>query len=281
MSPRITVIFATRNRRDELLATLERHRALPESPPLIVVDNGSTDGSPEAVRARFPEVEVVALGENRGGGARTVGAQHAATPYVAFSDDDSWWAPGSLARAVELLDHHPRLAVLAARVLVGSSEKLDRVCQEMADSPLGQEPGLPGPSVLGFVACGAVVRRDAFLAVGGFETRFGIGGEEELLALDLAAAGWGLAYVEDVVAHHYPSPQRDRPGRNRTQLRNALWSAWLRRPLPAALRCTVRLLRQPGAGAALGEALRGLPWALSRRRPVPPAVEAALCRLGH
>jgi hypothetical protein len=42
----VTVVIATRDRRDELLTTLGHLRALPERPPVIVVDNGSTDGSP-------------------------------------------------------------------------------------------------------------------------------------------------------------------------------------------------------------------------------------------
>ena len=99
-----------------------------------------------------------------------------------------------------------------------------------------------------------MVRRSAFLEVGGFDARLGVGGEEELLSVDLAARGWGLAYVDEVVAHHHPSPSRDLSGRRRVQMRNALWSAWLRRPLGGAARQTAHL-------AALAVHQRG------RRRP--------------
>ena len=213
-------------------------------------------------------------------------ATHARIPrYVAFSDDDSWWAPGALARAVELLERHPRLAVLAARVLVGPDERLDPVCREMARSPLPPAADLPGPSVLGFIACGAVVRRAAFLEVGGFDVRLGVGGEEELLSVDLAARGWGLAYVEEVVAHHHPSPSRDPSGRRRVQVRNALWSAWLRRPLGGAARQTAHLaalaLHQRGARSGILLALLGLPWVLRERRPVHPELEAELRTLAN
>jgi GT2 family glycosyltransferase len=223
---------------------------------------------------------VVGLRRNRGGAARTVGARLVDSPYVAFSDDDSWWAPGALSRAVELLDRHPRLAVLAARVLVGPEERLDPVCAEMAHSPLPPADDLPGPSVLGFIACGAVVRRSAFLEVGGFHARLGVGGEEELLAVDLAAGGWGLAYVDEVVTHHHPSPSRDPSGRRRVQVRNALWAAWLRRPLGGAARQTAQLaalaVHQRGASSGLLLAVLGLPWVLRERRPVPRELEAAL-----
>jgi GT2 family glycosyltransferase len=277
---RVSVVIATRNRGPELLRTLTRLQALHDLPPIVVVDNGSTDGTAELVRAHHPGVQVVGLRRNRGGAARTVGARLVDSPYVAFSDDDSWWAPGALSRAADLLDRHPRLAVLAARVLVGPVERLDPVCAEMAHSPLPAADDLPGPSVLGFIACGAVVRRAAFLEVGGFDVRLGVGGEEELLSVDLAARGWGLAYVDDVVAFHHPSPSRNPSGRRRVQVRNALWSAWLRRPLGGAARQTAHLaalaIHQPGASSGLLLALLGLPWVLRERRPVPRELEAAL-----
>jgi GT2 family glycosyltransferase len=277
--PRLAVVVVTRNRSGEIGRTLSALRALPERPRVVVVDNGSSDGTPASVRARHPDVEVIELGENLGCGGRTVGVRHVSEPYVAFSDDDSWWAPGSLARAAELFDRHPRLAVVAARVLVGADGRLDPVCAAMAASPLPAD-GLPGPAVLGFVACGAVVRRDAFLEVGGFDGRFGIGGEEELLALDLAAAGWALSYVDAVVACHDPSPARDPAGRRRVQARNALWAAWLRRPAAAAVRRSAGVLASgatdPAAWRGAVDAARGLPWVLRERRPVPGELAAAL-----
>jgi GT2 family glycosyltransferase len=198
---RVTVVVMTRDRWPDLRSSLPRHEA-----PVILVDNGSHDGTPDLVRSHFPGVEVVELGTNRGSVARNVGVERARTPYVAFADDDSWWAPGALERAADVLDEHPRLAVLAARMLVGVQERPDPICAMMRDSPLGRPDDLPGPSVLGFLACGAVVRREAYLAGGGFDDVVFFMGEEERLALDLAALGWGLAYVDEVVAGPGPAP---------------------------------------------------------------------------
>lgn len=285
MDPRISVVIATRDRRVSLDATLGHLGALAEAPRVIVVDNGSGDDTVAHVRSAHPGVRVIALGSNRGAAARTCGVELADTPYVAFSDDDSWWEPGALGRAADLLDAYPRLGLLAAHVLVGPSGRTDPTCLAMAGSPLEARVALPGPSVLGFLACGAVVRRSAYLEVGGFEARFGVGGEEELLAIDLASRGWGLAYAEQVVARHVPGASGPRPGRRRIQSRNALWSTWLRRPLSTVLRRTARLagdaVRDPAARAALGDALIGLPWVIRGRRPIPPEVERDLARLGH
>ncbi len=274
----VTVVVATRNRSASLAATLDRLRALPERPPVIVVDNASDDDTRQI--ARRHAVHLVRLDRNLGAAARTVGARRARTRHVAFCDDDSWWRPGSLSRAAALLDAHRRLGLLAGRVVLEPVGLDDPACAAMATSPLGREPDLPGPSVLGFVACGAVVRRDAFLAVGGFHERLGIGGEEALLAIDLARTGWGLAYVDDVVAHHAPAGRRDPAARRRVVERNRLWLAALRRPLGTAARCfggtAARSLADADARAALLRALGGLPWIARERRPVSAALEGRL-----
>jgi len=270
---RVTVVVMSHNRREELLCTLPRHEA-----PVILVDNGSGDETPAAVRAAMPSIEVIELPHNAGAVARNAGVEAAQTPYVAFADDDSWWAPGALRRAAGVFDGHPRLAVLAGRILVGEDRRPDDVSAHMATAPLGRSADLPGPDVLGFVACGAIVRRSAFLAAGGFDPVVHFPGEEERLALDLAALGWGLAYVDDVVAHHVPSPSRGNAGQRAVLIRrNALLTAVMRRPWPVVAAEMAKALA--AGGAERKGALAALPRlraAMARRRPVPPDVEAMI-----
>ena len=277
---RVTIVMITRDRRPEADRTLELLARLPERPRIIVVDNGSTDGTADMVAARHPDVSLIALEDNLASAGRTLGVRAATTPYVAFSDDDSWWEPGALQRAADLLDTHPTLALVAGHILVGADGHDDPVCEEMARSPLPRSTDVPGMPVLGFLAGMSVVRRDAYLAVGGFNQRVGVGGEEAWLAADLAAAGWQLSYVPDVVARHVPSAQRDPEGRRRTDLRNALWFAWTRRSPAAAGRATAGLLRSAPrdhvSARAVAEALRGWRWVARTRRPVPPHIAAAL-----
>src|SRR4051812_12429689 len=231
--PRISIVIITRDRCRDLLEALAHLRELPEAPRVIVVDNASQDGTADAVRREFPAVEVLALDENRGPAARNLGVQHATTPYVAFNDDDSWWEPGALSAAADLLDAHPHLALVNGHILVGPDQRPDPVCLEMAESPLPLEAGQPGRALLSFVACGAIVRRDAFLAVGGFHERLGVGGEEEIVGHRLALAGWQQSYVAEIVTHHHPSTERDHHSRRATQVRNALWTAWITPPAGA------------------------------------------------
>ncbi|MER7832900.1 glycosyltransferase [Streptomyces sp. NPDC095602] len=275
---RTTVVVITRDRRDQLLHTLDRLAALPERPHVVVVDNGSSDGTAGAVAARHPGVTLVSPGRNLGAVGRTLGARHARTPYVAFSDDDSWWEPGALAAAERLLDAHPRLGLVAATVRVGDEGRDDPLNAELAASPLGREHGLPGTRVLGFLACAAVARREAFLEAGGYHPVVFFAGEEQLLAYDLEACGWAVCHCPEVVAVHSPvGGVRD--GRRAVMRRNAVLTAWLRRPLSVAARRTGRLVadarRDPEAREALRGVLERLPAALRARRRLPPKVEAA------
>ena len=278
--PRVAIVVLTHNRREEVLRSLERHLHLPERPKIIVVDNASTDGTACAVSKHFPQVDVVSADRNLGAAGRTLGVRRAATPYVALCDDDTWWEPHSLSRAADLFDRHVRLAIVTGRVLIGAEEREDPVCQDLAHSPLPCEPDMPGPPLLGFLAGASVVRRSAFLQVGGFEPRLFIGGEEELLAVDLASRGWWLCYVPQLLVYHHPSAQRDSYCRRWHIVRNRLWFAWLRRPLASALRRTLWLARSESwDGIALrgfAAAFAGLPWVLRQRRVVPPQVEDRL-----
>ncbi|HEX7384106.1 MAG TPA: glycosyltransferase [Burkholderiaceae bacterium] len=278
--PRSTVVVLTHERAAEVERTLARLVELPERPRIVVVDNGSHDGTAGRIARRFPAVEVLRLAHNAGAAGRNAGAARVGTPYVAFCDDDSWWAPGALARAADLLDAHPRVAAVAARVLVGADERLDPTCAAMAASPLDSR-GLPGPALIGFMAGAVVLRTRAFRDAGGYEPRLVIGAEEELLGLDLAARGWRIVYADAVVAHHHPSPARDARARALLHARNRLWIAGLRLRPAAAWRESVDALRAAhGVRApALLAALGGLRWVLAERRPVPRQVEAMYRRV--
>ncbi|GGQ59982.1 glycosyltransferase family 2 protein [Streptomyces althioticus] len=280
--PRVGVVIATRNRSERLAVTLRHLTGLPERPEILVADNASTDDTRAMVARDFPHVRVLALTRNQGALARNHGVRALDTPYVAFADDDSWWAPGALDRAADLFDAHPRLGLVAARTLVGPENADDPLNDLLARSPLGPAADLPGVQVLGFLACASVVRRTAYLDAGGFHRVLFFGGEETCLAYDLAARGWGVSHCPDVVAHHHPATS-ERPGRPAQQRRNEVLTAWLRRPVRHALARTGALAAEARADTTARRALRQtfalLPAALRARRPLPPHVERAARRL--
>jgi GT2 family glycosyltransferase len=309
---RVTLVVITRNRKDELLDTLEKNsRTLaeernrltldadpapagtadrpggaspadssPNRPRLIVVDNASGDGTAAAVRRHFPEAHVIEARRNLGAVARNLAVRQVKTPYVAFADDDTWWDSGALGQCADALDANPDVAVVTGRIVVEPAGTEDPVVSELANSPLPGRPGLPGPVLMSFLAGASVLRTEAFRAAGGFSPRLWLGGEEELLAADLVTAGHVLCYLPGAVVHHRPSAARDPRRRRWLGIRNTLWFTWLRRPLPAALVRTAELARTVPADAtsagAFAAALAGLPWALRARCPVPPRVEAMI-----
>lgn len=278
---RISIVVLTHNRPAELARTLQHLAALPERPHVIVVDNASTPPvTPEQVRGipGLADARLVRCPINEGAAGRNRGVALVDTPYVAFCDDDTWWSPGSLATAADLLDADSRVMALSARVLVGPDNRFDPACEAMARSPVAPPPGvpLPGPPLVSFMAGAVVMRTAAFRAVGGYQPRLFLGAEEVLMAFDMAARGGWIVYAPQVVTHHHPSVARDAVQRQLTTLRNRLWIPWLRLPLRWAWdesRVVLRQARAAGmAWPVLRAALGGLPWVLAQRQPVPREV---------
>ncbi|SOD89976.1 glycosyltransferase family 2 protein [Spirosoma fluviale] len=279
----ITIVIVTRNRVETLLRTLGKLTSLPQRPPIIVVDNASTDGTPDRVRTTFPMVTVLPLEQNKWCAARNDGVELAQTCLVAFCDDDSFWQPPALGRSATYFSKYPHLGVLAGKILIGDSEEVDSVCDAMLNSPVTDPRPLPGPAVLGFVCCAAVVRKEAYLSVGGFDHRFAIAGEERMFSVDMRTKGWSLAYADDVVAHHYPSQLRNLAQRTRHITRDTLWYYWLRRPAYYAMRHTMLIFKQIqkdiNVRQGFLEAIKAAPQILLDREVVPPPVEEQILRI--
>lgn len=274
-------VIATRNRSTEMAATVERLLDTTRC-PIILVDNASDDDSLAAacrLSARAGErMLVVGLDRNLGAVGRNVGVRACRTPYVAFCHDNSWWQPDAPEIAEETFARHPSVGVLAARTVVWPDHADDPTVPHPADSALGTWRDLPGPSVLCFLACSAVVRTEAFTAAGGFSPILRFCGEEQLLALDMAAQGWDLCYCEDLVAVRQPSRIRPTTADARNLL-NAVLTTWLRRPPRLCLRCCGDLLQAAIQDAeharAAAEAVARIPRVLAQRRQLPRRVELA------
>jgi GT2 family glycosyltransferase len=265
----VTVVVVTRDRAQQLRQSLPQHEA-----PVLLVDNGSNDETVRMVRQEFSDVVVLPLGRNAGSAGRNVGVRRARTPFVAFADDDSWWAPGALDRAASLLSSRPDIGLVAARVVVGDGGRDDPMSVLMRKSPLGTADGMPGPDVVGFLACAAMVRRDAYLDAGGFDEVVFFAGEEERLALDLWSRGWRCVYVDELVVHHHPSAGRG-DGRARAALiaRNTILTAVMRRPWSVVGARVHAVWSDPTRRPGIRAAAWRLPAALRARRRVSEQVE--------
>jgi len=280
-------VIASRDRAAELASVIERLLDTTGC-PMVVVDNDSRDDSVATVKrisARAAgRLTLVELDTNRGAVGRNAGVAVSSTPYVAFCDDDSWWQPDAPGIAERTFDAHPAVGLLAARTIVLPRNEEDAFSTMLADSPLGRRPDLPGPSILGFMSCAAIVRRSAFEAAGGFSEILHFRGEEMLLAVDMAALGWELCYLPALVAMHQPSQVRATTAAQAARvMRNDVLTTWLRRPGRHCLRASGTLLaattRDAEHARAAGEAVLRLPVVLTQRRRLPHRVERALAVL--
>jgi N-acetylglucosaminyl-diphospho-decaprenol L-rhamnosyltransferase len=223
---RMGVVVVSYNARDDLLACIcSIFDAAGEPPPTILVDNGSVDGGPDAVRERFPAVDVVLARDNRGyGAAANLGVRRSATPYVLLLNSDTQIAPGALDRLSDYLDAHPRAAIVGPR-LRGPTGVLEPSCHPplgtlrsvlekgRAGRALARLPGVgsrwalfnwthdrprPVPWVTG---AALAFRRAAFDALGGFDEEYFMYAEEADLCWRAYQAGWEVHFapVTDVM----------------------------------------------------------------------------------
>ncbi|HEV7844662.1 MAG TPA: glycosyltransferase family 2 protein [Thermoleophilaceae bacterium] len=179
---------------------------------LIVVDNGSTDGSAEHVRERFPQVRVLELPNNSGfAGASNVGLRAVSTDTVALINQDVRLEADWLERSLAALDASPGAASVATKMLdmgdpslvydAGDILRRDGVCEQRGrferDDGRFDRPG----DVFGACAGAALYRREPVLELGGFDERFFLYLEDADLALRLRLAGWTCVYEPAVALH--------------------------------------------------------------------------------
>lgn len=293
--PLVTVVVVTWNGAHLLGSCLDSlcRQTLPHR--VLVVDNASTDATPE-VLAGHPEAEVLVLDTNTGfaGGAQA-GLAAASTRYVAFLNNDAVAEPGWLAALVGELEASPPVAAATSRILLAADRRVNNAGGALDRWGVGYDRGYGEPDgppydtptdVAAFCGAAALVRADQARAVGGFEPTFFLYYEDTDLSWRLGTAGHRIRYVPDAVVHHEHSATADQRSASfafynqRNQLlmlvRNApagLVVATLARYVAVTL---VRLVR-PGPGhtgrfrhrARVAVAFgRALPGALRARRRI-------------
>jgi GT2 family glycosyltransferase len=114
----VSVIVIGHNVRDEILEALESIDRYRDSLTLqtIVVDNGSTDGTPDAVRERFPDTTVIPLAENEVHAARNHGLAIARGRYIMFLDSDARLTEGAMRTLVDFLESNPAFGLVGPRL---------------------------------------------------------------------------------------------------------------------------------------------------------------------
>jgi len=246
---------------------------------VIVVDNASSDGSPDVLESGHPEVTLVRTGANLGYGAganRGIGMADA--EFVLVSNPDVAVHPGAVAALARAIGAEPTLAVVGPRIEEsdGSRYPSARRFPSLVDAAghallAGVAPGNrfsaryrmadldpSAPTEVDWVsgAC-FVARRRALVELGGFDEGYFMYAEDTDLCWRARRAGWGVAYVPDAVVTHLQGvstarhPYRMLVAHHRSVLRFAVrtTSGWRRLALPPmagllGVRLAVACLRQ-------------------------------------
>lgn len=168
---RFSVIIPTFNRLRFLEACITSVKVQTLQPhEIIVIDDGSTDGTDEWLKSQHPDVHVILQKNGGPGAARNRGASIASGDYLSFLDSDDLWFPWTLATFASLIERHGSPSLLFGRFLDFTDE-----C-ELTNIVFEEPIGVIYPDFLSSHSeghfCGAgmmVVRRDVFRQTSGFE----------------------------------------------------------------------------------------------------------------
>ncbi|MGD9028919.1 MAG: glycosyltransferase family 2 protein [Anaerolineae bacterium] len=266
----------------------------------IVVDNGSTDGSLGLLAGRYPDVGVLALGENRGfAGACNVGIRASHGPFIVLLNNDTEVDAQWLEEVVSAFERHPEAGMVASKMLL-----FDRRDVLHTAGDLYRVDGVPGnrgvwqrdegqydEEEFVFGACGgsAAYRRTMLEQVGMLDEDFFYSCEDVDLAWRAQLTGWRCIYVPSAVVYHKLSATGGGTTASFYDGRNAVyllikdypgdlwrlhWRAILLRQLRIAGEA-LRAWRGAAARARLRGQLTGLLLAVPRMLPKRRAVQRA------
>ena len=200
MKPQLSFIVPVRNDARRLRRCLEtiRHTSAHQRSEIVVIDNGSTDGSDAVARESGARVIVQAF--DRVAVLRNSAAKVATGEFLAFVDADHELAPGWAAAALSLLDANERVGAVGAQYHAPADGTW---VQKMYDNFRRHDDG--SRSVDWLPSGNLVVRRSAFEAVGGFDTSL-VTCEDVDLCQRLRAAGWTLVESDELRSVHLGDP---------------------------------------------------------------------------
>ncbi|BCQ10203.1 N-acetylglucosaminyl-diphospho-decaprenol L-rhamnosyltransferase [Mycobacterium heckeshornense] len=226
--PVVTVTYSPGPHLERFLASLSLATDRPVR--VLMADNGSTDGAPQAAVERYPNVRLFDTGGNLGYGtavnramARLADEGGAADEWVVVANPDVQWGPGSIDALLEAAARWPRAATLGPLIrdpdgaVYPSARHLPSLFRGGMHAVVGpvwrnnpwstayrQERLEPTERPVGWLSGSCLlVRREAFEQVGGFDERYFMYFEDVDLGDRLAKAGWQNVYVPTAeVLHH-------------------------------------------------------------------------------
>jgi GT2 family glycosyltransferase len=226
---------------------------------IIVVDNDSTDGSPEMVEARFPQVKLIRSGENLGfAKANNLAIRASSGKYISLVNSDAKVLPGCLDRLADYLDQNPDVGNVGPRVL-NPDISMQSTCRRFPGiwnnfctatglaTAFRKNRFFSGEHMFFFphdrvlevdvlVGCFWMMRREAVNQVGLLDESFFMYGEDVDWCRRLWKAGWKAVFVPTGVAIHYRGGSSgSQPVRLAVAQQNSIFHYWRKHHGPLGL----------------------------------------------
>ncbi|OBG78651.1 MULTISPECIES: glycosyltransferase family 2 protein [unclassified Mycobacterium] len=288
--PVVTVTYSPGPHLERFLASLSL--ATERQVCVLLADNGSTDGTPEAAVERYPNVRLFHTGANLGYGtavnravAELSESEGAGQDWVIIANPDVQWGPGSIDALLDAAGRWPRAGALGPLIrdpdgsVYPSARHLPSLVRGGMHAVVGpfwkrnpwsaayrQERLEPSERVVGWLSGSCLlVRWAAFVQVGGFDERYFMYMEDVDLGDRLGQAGWLSVYVpSSEVLHHKGHSTGDDPASHLAAHHRSTYmfladrhSGWWRAPLRWTLRASLAARSRLMVRSALRTSRRG------------------------
>ena len=279
--PPVRVVVVTYSPGESLRAFLDSLRTATTAPyEVVLADNGSTDGAPEAAdgeATRGGQVRLLRTGGNLGyGRAANLGASGSRAPWLVVANPDVTWSPGSLDALVAAGERWPGAGCLGPAIrtpdgaLYPSARAFPSLGRGTGHALLGwcwpgnpwtrsyrAEAGRPEEGTAGWLSGSLMLlRQEAFASVGGFDPTYFMYCEDMDLCRRLGEAGWSSVYVPDAVITHTGGHATRRAPRAMVLEHHRSLYRYLARQYPGPALAPLRLLLRAGLTARALLALR-------------------------
>lgn len=223
-----TIVIVTKNRKQELrnaiLSALQQEGHI----EVLVIDDGSTDGTANMIREDFPSVRLERVERSQGYIVHRNRAADLASSsiLVSIDDDAAFSSPHTVQQTLHEFNH-PRVGAVA----------IPSIDVNKPDRPVYHQGPPDGAiwAVEAYRGTAHAIRRDLFSKLGGYKVSFFHQGEEGEYCLRLLNAGYITRLGAANPIHHYESPKRDRSRMVTYDARNRILFAWYNVPMPYLL----------------------------------------------
>ena len=256
------MVITTRNRRGELRTALTSVFAQSVPLEVIVIDDGSGDGTSEMVREYFPGARLIRHERSRGLIVRRNEGVHAASTNIVVSiDDDAAFSSRDIVRQTVSDFNHDRIGAVAMPYIdVNRGPEVRQRAPESAAIYVTDR----------FIGTAHALRRDVFVRVGGYRDDLVHQGEEGDYCVRMLERGFVVRLGNAEPIHHYESARRDFSRMDYFGARNALLFVWQNVPMPYLMWhlpvVAARLMGHTLQPKRLATRLSGMTAALARFR---------------